>query len=389
MTKIKKESLFILLIILFALILCYVLGNQNIYESFGGRGGSRGGGNRVGSRVDNSDNSDDGDDGDDSDDSNNNTGPIRNNNNTNSGSGRGSGDNYNHFSGKSSKVSSGQTFHGPKGSKLTSHSDQNGNTYLHLKEGPNGKTIKLAQSSANNDSTTEGYTTYNGANNNSAAKFSGPGGTSATVVNHNGQQAMKVSTPQGTNIYTTNSYDDGSSNSVIQPNNGYDGANRQKYNYGAPGAGLTPGVGAGAPGAGLTNGPGYGAPGVGVTPGPGYGAPGVGVTPGVGVGAPGVGVTPGVGVGAPGVGALPNGIPGSQIPPGQEDLYILKSQVVPPVCPACPSNGGTNEDACPPCPPCARCPETPFECKKVPNYAAIDEKFLPQPILNDFSTFGS
>ena len=44
MTKIKKESLFILLIILFALILCYVLGNQNIYESFGGRGGGRGGG---------------------------------------------------------------------------------------------------------------------------------------------------------------------------------------------------------------------------------------------------------------------------------------------------------------------------------------------------------
>ena len=32
---------------------------------------------------------------------------------------------------------------------------------------------------------------------------------------------------------------------------------------------------------------------------PGAGAPGVGVTPGVGVGAPGVGVTPGVGAGAP------------------------------------------------------------------------------------------
>ena len=353
MTKIKKESLFILLIILFALILCYVLGNQNIYESFGGRGDSRGGNNS-----------------DDSDDSNNNTRPLINNNNTNSGSGSGSGDNYNHFSGNSSNVSSGQTFHGPNSSQLTSHSDQNGNTYLQLKEGSNGKPVKLTQS---NDS--------NG--NNSANTYNGPNGFNATVVNHNGQQAMKVSTPQGNNVYTTNSYDDGSSDSVIQPNNGYDGANRQKYNYGAPGAGLTPGVGAGAPGAGLTNGPGYGAPGLGVTPGPGYGAPGVGV------GAPGVGVTPGVGVGAPGVGALPNGIPGSQIPPGQEDLYILKSQVVPPVCPACPSNGGTNEDTCPPCPPCARCPETPFECKKVPNYAAIDEKFLPQPILNDFSTFGS
>ena len=51
--------------------------------------------------------------------------------------------------------------------------------------------------------------------------------------------------------------------------------------------------------------PGVGAPGVGVTPGVGAGAPGPGVTPGVGAGAPGVGVTPGVGAGAPGAGAAP------------------------------------------------------------------------------------
>jgi len=44
---------------------------------------------------------------------------------------------------------------------------------------------------------------------------------------------------------------------------------------------------------------GAGAPGVGVTPGVGVG------TPGVGAGAPGVGVTPGVGAGAPGVGVAP------------------------------------------------------------------------------------
>ena len=35
--------------------------------------------------------------------------------------------------------------------------------------------------------------------------------------------------------------------------------------------------------------------------------------------------------------ANPPGIPASQIVPGDEDLYILKSQVVPPVCPACPT----------------------------------------------------
>ena len=48
-----------------------------------------------------------------------------------------------------------------------------------------------------------------------------------------------------------------------------------------------------------------GAPGVGVTPGVGVGARGVGAAHGAGVGAPGVGVTPGVGAGAPGVGVAP------------------------------------------------------------------------------------
>ena len=69
-----------------------------------------------------------------------------------------------------------------------------------------------------------------------------------------------------------------------------------------------------------------------------------------------------------------NGVARSRIPPGQEDLYILKSEIVPPICPACPNvncgNNASNSDAkkCQPCPPCARCPEPSFECKKVPNY---------------------
>jgi hypothetical protein len=93
---------------------------------------------------------------------------------------------------------------------------------------------------------------------------------------------------------------------------------------------------------------------------------------------------------------MPPGIPRSQIPPGQEDLYILKSEIVPPVCPACPAysvNNSSNQQQqtqqkCPPCPACARCPEPSFECKKVPNYNAIDNNYLPIPVLNDFSTFG-
>jgi hypothetical protein len=121
--------------------------------------------------------------------------------------------------------------------------------------------------------------------------------------------------------------------------------------------------------------------------------------------------------------SLPPGIPKSMIPPGQEDLYILKSQVVPPVCPACPAcgtnlppppvdpnnpnsppstrssisnyfsspptNSTSSSDKCPPCPACARCPEPAFECKKVPNYSSTgSSQYLPMPVLSDFSTFG-
>jgi len=86
---------------------------------------------------------------------------------------------------------------------------------------------------------------------------------------------------------------------------------------------------------------------------------------------------------------LPKGIPASQILPGQEDLYILKSEVVPPVCPACPTSSVCpRQEPCPPCPACARCPEPSFECKKVPNYNAINNEYLPTPVLNDFSQFG-
>lgn len=87
--------------------------------------------------------------------------------------------------------------------------------------------------------------------------------------------------------------------------------------------------------------------------------------------------------------AYGNGIPKSQIPKGDEDLYILKSQIVPPVCPACPTvSSCPRKEACPPCPACARCPEPSFDCKKVPNYSSNDDRYLPRPILADFSQFG-
>ena len=83
------------------------------------------------------------------------------------------------------------------------------------------------------------------------------------------------------------------------------------------------------------------------------------------------------------------GVPRSQIPSGDEDLYILKSEIVPPVCPACPSSAVCpRQEPCPACPPCARCPESAFECKKVPNYRNNDDMYIPRPVLADFSQFG-
>ena len=87
--------------------------------------------------------------------------------------------------------------------------------------------------------------------------------------------------------------------------------------------------------------------------------------------------------------ALPPGIPSYEIPPSQRDMYILKSEIVPPVCPACPqATACPRQEKCQPCPPCARCPEPAFECKKVPNYSSSNQNYLPRPVLADFSQFG-
>lgn len=84
-----------------------------------------------------------------------------------------------------------------------------------------------------------------------------------------------------------------------------------------------------------------------------------------------------------------NGITKDLIPPGEEHLYVLKSQMVPPVCPKCPKcempkNGGggncgcNKKNECPPCPRPQRCPEPAFTCKKVPNYSASNvDSILP------------
>lgn len=78
----------------------------------------------------------------------------------------------------------------------------------------------------------------------------------------------------------------------------------------------------------------------------------------------------------------------SDIAEGDEDKYVLKSSIVPPVCPKCPDvQACPAQKKCPPCPACARCPEPAFECKKVPNYNSSNDDYLPRPIVNDFSRF--
>jgi len=86
----------------------------------------------------------------------------------------------------------------------------------------------------------------------------------------------------------------------------------------------------------------------------------------------------------------PQGVSRAMIPPGQEDLYILKSEIVPPVCPACPqSSVCPRQQKCPACPACARCPESPFDCKKVPNYRRINNAKVPSPSMNDFTSYSA
>lgn len=112
---------------------------------------------------------------------------------------------------------------------------------------------------------------------------------------------------------------------------------------------------------------------------------------------------------------LPKGIPKWMIPKGEEDLYVLKSQIVPPVCPLpppCPkqknnssnnnsnnngSGSGSGSDSnlddtfdvtkCPACPPCARCQEPAFTCEKVPNYSAFSANGGALPAYDDWASF--
>ena len=277
-------------------------------------------------------------------------------------------DNYNHYNGSSSQLPNGSIYNGPNGGMVVVTTDNNGKQKLKviLMNGGSPVILSPSNNNSNNNSNYNSTTTNYNSNghNGSITKFYGPNGFSATIVKIDGRQAIKVTTKDKTTIFTekgstSNSNSSNNNNSIsssqyygstgnrIQTNNESNNSN----NYGGPYGGS------------IDN----------------YHGPRM--------------TKYNVQQNAqshfdPYDSALPPGIPASQIPRGEEHLYILKSEVVPPVCPVCPSNCNSRKEPCPACPPCGRCPEPSFECKKVPNYNAINDSYLPVPVLNDFSSFG-
>ena len=262
-------------------------------------------------------------------------------------------DNYNHYNNSSSPITNETIFIGPNGNTASIVTGSNGVQIIKITNINDDKPI-IFVSSINSKT------------------FTSPNGSSATIVSNNGQKAIKITTKTGeTMLYT------------LSGSNQSDTLTSTQY-YGSTGTPIQ------EAGYSLAYQPNNSNSSFGSVTGP------YGNTAYYAQGPQGntlAGTTSGSNMSAVAPydysSSLPKGIPASLIPPGQEDLYILKSEVVPPVCPACPSSSVCpRQEKCPPCPACARCPEPSFECKKVPNYNSINNEYLPIPVLNDFSGFG-
>ena len=277
-------------------------------------------------------------------------------------------DNYDHYSGSAHPT----TFYGPNGgtAKLVNANgqyaitltDSNGQTTTYMVQGADASTGTSTGASANTSASTS---TPNSIMANVSNKtFYGPNGGSASVyASTNGQYAIEITLPNGTStIYTaTNSYmyNDQSAASAAAdspaaststaattttPTTDY--TNNYKKNYYNDPSLMANGGSSSSSSSSSANEDGT------------YDS------------------------------SMPQGISKSMIAPGQEDLYILKSEIVPPVCPACPQSGACpRKEKCPACKPCGRCPEPNYNCKLVPNYSATNQ-YLPTPVLNSFTTFG-
>lgn len=258
---------------------------------------------------------------------------------------------YNHFTKQSGETLSG-TYDSQNGQDGSIHVINSDTLQLNL---PDGKVVTLSKMQENKEGfTSAAYGTF--------AVYKGEDGTSATVVSGaNGQTVIRVKKPSGVVTYYVKNVSSGNSSSSTTGSSSdstgstYSGSPyTSSSNYTLD---TTP-----APSSTSTSSP-Y----TGTTSYNTYSPPNDYTS------------------------TLPQGIPRSMIPPGQEDLYILKSEVVPPVCTA-PKQVTIykNSSNCPKCkcPAPQPCPQDPFECKKVPNYNAVNNMTLPVPVLSDFSTFG-
>ena len=319
-----SDALFLFLILLLGLVFCSVLGGNCGAEGFAGRDSQR--------RIEKRD--------------------KYNYDSATNGAATSSNvayDNYNHYSGSSTQLANGTTFYGKNGGYVVVNSNTDGSQSLKVLLSSGNPVITFTSQNA---SSTNGSSSGGSG---SSSTFYGPSGETATIITGaNSQQSIQIQTAYGTYEYTygygpTDSSSSSSSSSQLANLNGANITSTQYY--GSTGSPIQ-----------LSNDNlAYQATGDGMAPQNTYDYSS----------------------------SLPTGVPASQIPRGQEDLYILKSEVVPPVCPACPASSACpRQEKCPPCPACARCPEPSFECKKVPNYNAINNDFLPAPVLSDFSSFG-
>jgi hypothetical protein len=316
-------------------------------------------------------------------------------------------DNYNHYSGSSSQLTNGATFYGENGGSVKVNMGSDGKPVLlvTLSKGDKPQTFKNHKNGQINGSTVititktkESFSNF--TSNSDNQHFDGPNGETALVINYQGHQAIKVNTPKGSYIYTINNPNPiSSTQNVSSPfNSNYSNYNNTPSTY----FGST-----GVNGANVNNSNKAYNNSLSSQSSPSASSPSAS--------------SPSASSQSPQTSSsydysssLPQGIPKSQIPPGNEDLYILKSEIVPPVCPACPASSACpRQEKCPPCPACARCPEPSFECKKVPNYNSLgnnsnsnfssfssfspfsncnsnsnNNNFLPVPVLSDFSSFG-
>jgi hypothetical protein len=315
-------------------------------------------------------------------------------------------DNYNHFNGSSSPTTNGIIYYGQNGgiAKIITNADGTQSLQVTLSS-DSSPVLFNTQSTTSNTSPTAITTPSSSTQSTSTSStstpstsissllspffnqntFYGPNGSTASIVNTQQGQTIQVNTGNGTmtftqstpstnpsNITSTQYY--GSTGTPLDSSSYTLGYNQQpsttNYNTGAI-------TGPGGNSAFYAQGP--------------RGNTVVGTGTGT------------VDNSNPYSSSLPPGIPRNQIPSGEEDLYILKSQVVPPVCPACPVSSGCPRDKpYPPCAPCARCPEPSMTCKAVPNYDVIgntdpnsgisgynpmNNQYIPVPVLNDFSSF--